>query len=270
MGILNVTPDSFSDGGLFQTRSSAVRHAKGMVAEGADILDIGGESTRPWADPVPLDVELKRVIPVIRAIRKLKSVKVPISIDTMKPEVARQALLAGANILNDVGGFRDEGMVRVAEEFGVPVVVMHMKGTPQTMQAAPRYKNVVDEILFYFEERLKVLTKRKIRNIILDPGIGFGKKVKHNLEILNQLSRFRTLGYPLLIGLSRKSFLGKSLKLDVDNRLHATVAANALSIWNGADIIRVHDVKENLLAARMADLIRDPELRRSNHTGRRR
>ena len=265
MGILNVTPDSFSDGGLHQNRVSALRHAKQMVGEGADILDIGGESTRPWSDPVSTEEEIKRVIPIIKRIRKATILNVPVSIDTMKPLVARKALESGANILNDVSGFRNEEMVRIAAEFQVPVVVMHMKGTPQTMQKAPRYKNVVDEILSYFETRLKILTKNKVKKIILDPGIGFGKKVKHNLEILKNLSQFRKLGYPVLIGLSRKSFLGKSLKLDVDNRLNATIAANVVSIWNGADIIRVHDVKENLLAARLTDLILDLGLRKSNN-----
>lgn len=268
MGILNVTPDSFSDGGLYQNRSTAIRHAKQMVAEGADILDIGGESTRPWADPVSSEEELKRVIPVIQRIRKATTLNVPISIDTMKPGVARKALEAGANILNDVSGFRNEEMVRIAAEFQVPVVVMHMKGTPQTMQKAPRYKNVVDEILSYFETRLKILTKNKVKKIILDPGIGFGKKVKHNLEILKNLSQFRKLGYPVLIGISRKSFLGKSLKLDVYNRLNATIAANVVSIWNGVDIIRVHDVKENLLAARLTDLILYSGFRKSNNFGK--
>lgn len=264
MGILNVTPDSFSDGGLYADSSSAVAQALRMVSEGADIVDIGGESTRPGAAPIPEKEELRRVIPIIKKLRRRKKFRVPISIDTMKPEVARAALDAGANILNDVGGFRDEGMIHVAAEFDVPVVVMHMRGTPQTMQKAPRYGDVVQDILSFFKNRIAVLKKSGVKKIILDPGIGFGKKVRHNLEILKNISVFKRLGYPVLIGLSRKSFLGRSLKLDVDNRIYATVAANALLIWNGADIIRVHDVKENLTAVKLADLIRHPGRRKAH------
>lgn len=230
MGILNVTPDSFYDGGRYFSVDEAIRYAEKMIGEGADIIDIGGESTRPGSLPVSLEEELKRVIPVIERLKT----DIPISIDTQKAEAARQALESGASIVNDVSAMRnDPRMIDVVKKYNVPVVIMHMKGTPSDMQVNPYYYDVVSEIKEFFKERMLLY-----KNIILDPGIGFGKRVEDNLEILRRLGEFKELGLPVLVGPSRKSFIG-----NID-RLWGTAGAVAVSVMNGADIVRVHDIAE--------------------------
>lgn len=257
MGIVNVTPDSFSDGGRFADPGRAVEHALAMVADGADILDIGGESTRPGAEPVGEAEELRRVLPVIRAIRTQSQVL--ISIDTMKASVARAALDAGADIINDVTGLRgDAAMVRLAAETDCGLVAMHMIGDPQTMQNAPHYDNVVAEVRSYLEERLRRLTASGIapERIVLDPGFGFGKTLEHNLSLLRHLPELLIGDRPLLIGVSQKSMIGKVLhSTDMADRYWPTIALTAHAREHGARIIRVHDVKPNAQALRMAEAI---------------
>jgi len=257
MGILNVTPDSFSDGGRFFKLKDALSHAKQMVADGADIIDVGGESTRPGSEPVPLEEELRRVIPVIKAIRQ--EIDTPISIDTYKAEVAEQALEAGANLVNDISALRfDDRMKAVVAKYEVPVVLMHMRGTPKTMQQNPTYEDPVKEIIAFLHERIEAATAAGIsrEKIIIDPGIGFGKLGRHNLEILKRLAEFRVLGRPILVGTSRKAFIGQILKTDVSERLEGTIASVIISVMNGADIVRVHDVKPVKRAIGIADAIK--------------
>lgn len=256
MGVLNVTPDSFSDGGCFLNPEDAYQRAMQMEKEGADIIDIGGESTRPGSLGVSLGEELKRVIPVLKRIRK--RLKIPVSIDTTKAEVAEAALEEGASIVNDVSGLRgDERIASVCAGYSAGLVLMHMKGNPRTMQKHPAYKNLLKEIRLYLEKAIKVARAYGVKKeyIIIDPGLGFGKTLKHNLKIIKELSFFKRLGFPLLIGLSRKSFIGKILDLKPEQRLLPTVCANAVAIYNGADIIRVHDVKEAVMTARMVDAV---------------
>ncbi|MBL9133231.1 MAG: dihydropteroate synthase [Verrucomicrobiaceae bacterium] len=257
MGIVNVTPDSFSDGGRFTDPGRAVEHALAMIAEGADILDIGGESTRPGAEPVPEAEELRRVLPVIRAIRT--QTPVLISIDTMKASVARAALDAGADIINDVTGLRgDAGMVRLAAETNCGLVAMHMTGDPQTMQHAPRYDDVVAEVRAYLEDRLRILSSAGIdpARVVLDPGFGFGKTLEHNLALLRELPRLVIADRPLLVGVSRKSMIAKVLNsTDMADRHWPTVALTAFAREHGARIIRVHDVRPNREALRMIEAI---------------
>ncbi|MDH4184626.1 MAG: dihydropteroate synthase [Nitrospinota bacterium] len=255
MGILNVTPDSFSDGGRFLATGGAVKHALAMMDQGADIIDIGGESSRPGAAPVGEEEELDRVIPVIKGILA-KRPGAAISIDTYKPRVARLALEAGAVMINDITGLRDPDMARLAARTQAPAVIMHMKGTPQTMQRRPAYRNVVEEVILFFKERIGSLTAMGVNKIILDPGIGFGKTANHNLALLNGLERIVALGYPALVGLSRKSFIGKTLGAQVEDREIGGVAANAIAIAKGAAIIRVHDAALGRQTAIMADCIR--------------
>lgn len=260
MGILNVTPDSFSDGGQHATTESAVEHGLRMADDGADVLDIGGESSRPGAEPVSLDDELARVIPVIEALRN--QTQTPISIDTYKPEVARAALDAGADIINDITGLADAGMRSLAAERRCPVVVMHMLGDPRTMQENPTYEDVISEIMAFLRERIGLAVEAGLPRelLIMDPGIGigFGKTAEHNVEILRKLRDFRSLGLPILIGTSRKAFIGKALGgVPSSERIFGTAATVALSIANGANIIRVHDVKEMSQVARMADAMLD-------------
>ncbi len=254
MGILNVTPDSFSDGGKFLSVDRAVEHAHRMVEEGADIIDIGGESSRPFSEPVSEEEELRRVIPVLE---ELDGLKVPISIDTYKPRVAEEALKRGASIVNDIYGLRREGMAEIAREYDAAVVIMHMKGEPKNMQVNPHYEDVIGEITRFFRERVEFARSHGIEDdrIILDPGIGFGKRLEDNLMIIRSLGSFRCLGYPILMGTSRKSFIGKVLDLDVSERLEGTIATNVISLMNGASIFRVHDVKENVRALRMAQAV---------------
>lgn len=259
MGILNVTPDSFSDGGRFFSLESAVAHARQLIREGADIIDVGGESTRPGAEPVTAEEELRRVLPVIRAIRKEFSV--PISIDTYKAIVAEAALAAGANIVNDISALRfDPQMVEVVAHARVPVVLMHMLGTPQTMQQNPVYTDVVREIKEFLGERIAFARAHGIREIIIDPGIGFGKTVAHNVEILRRLSELKDLGCPILIGTSRKSFIGKlggteENPLPISERLEGTIASNVIAVLHGAQIVRVHDVAAMKRALAIVDAV---------------
>jgi dihydropteroate synthase len=244
MGIVNVTPDSFSDGGSFLDPLAAVEQALALVEEGADLLDIGGESTRPGAEPVPLAEELRRVVPVIE--RLAGQTAVPLSIDTSKAEVARQTLAAGAQIVNDISGLTfDAGMPAVCREFEAGVVCMHIRGTPQTMQNDPRYGNVVCEICDFLAERLDHLEQQGVarEQVVLDPGIGFGKTAEHNLEILSNIRRFRALGRPVLIGHSRKRFLGKVLGRKIDERNFGTAGISVALALQATDILRVHDVR---------------------------
>jgi len=268
MGILNVTPDSFSgDGLLRQDRwiEATVARAREMVAEGADLLDVGGESTRPGADPVPLDEELRRVIPAIEAL--VAAVDVPLSVDTQKAEVARQALQRGAWMVNDVSALRaDPGMARVVADAGCPVVLMHMKGTPKDMQLDPRYDDVVGEVRAFLAERVAYARRHGISEdrIVLDPGFGFGKRPIHNLELVRGLGALRALGHPILIGPSRKSTIGRLLGGAPPNeRLEGTIALCVLGAAYGADIVRVHDVRPVVRALRVADAVvrgwTDPE-----------
>jgi len=255
-GIVNVTPDSFSDGGNFFDTRSAVEHGLKLVSEGAEILDVGGESTRPRATPVSEAEELRRVIPVIEQLAA--RVKIPISIDTMKPAVARAAIGAGASIVNDVAANRDnDAMWRVMAETGAGYVLMHMQGTPQTMQANPVYNNVVREVHEFFSERLQRLADCGIAcdQVILDVGIGFGKTLEHNLLLIGALRRFTTLMRPFLLGVSRKSFLGKATGTETPGRLPAALACTALAIEAGVQVIRTHDVAETVQAVRMTESI---------------
>lgn len=256
MGILNVTPDSFSDGGLFLDRERAVERAFEMCEEGADWIDVGGESTRPGAAPVTLKEELQRVIPVVEA---LSARGFTVSIDTTKAGVAREALRAGAGIVNDVSALSaDPSMAGVCAEYGAPVVLMHMRGTPQTMQTDTAYSDLVSEVYGYLWSRVEYAEENGIgRNkIILDPGLGFGKSVDGNLRLVKDLKEFKSMGLPLLVGPSRKSFIGKTLGAETGGRLSGTLAVSVISIMNGAGILRVHDVKEAKEAALLADAVR--------------
>jgi dihydropteroate synthase len=248
MGILNVTPDSFSDGGQFLSPEAAIARGETMVEEGADILDIGGESTRPGAPPVSLEEEISRVIPIVEILAQ-RLPNVPISVDTTKAEVARRALAEGASILNDISALTfDPGMVPVLKEHGVPVVLMHMQGTPATMQKNPAYADVVADVRRFFQERISWCAGQGLTNqIILDPGLGFGKTLEHNLEILRRLAEFKNLSHPILIGASRKSFLGRILSegkdpVSPENRLEGSLAAALLAAQAGCGVVRVHDV----------------------------
>jgi dihydropteroate synthase len=258
MGIVNVTPDSFSDGGQFFAADAALEQGLTLVREGASVVDIGGESTRPGSELVTLDEELRRVLPVIEALAG--SVGVPISVDTMKAGVARRALAAGAAILNDVSALRyDPEMVDVVAESGAPVCLMHMQGMPKTMQEDPRYDDVVDEVLAFLEERMAFALARGVREeqIMVDPGIGFGKTVAHNLALLDGLDRFTALGRPILLGASRKRFLGAILGTEPSGRAIGTVATTVIGYLAGAHIFRVHDVKPNFEALRVALAVRE-------------
>ncbi len=262
MGILNVTPDSFSDGGLYYEPEKAIEHALKLIEDGADIIDIGGESTRPGSEPVPEEEELKRVIPVIKRLRRES--KIPISIDTYKSKVARQALDAGASMVNDISGLRfDPEMKKVVAEYKVPVVLMHIKGTPKTMQTNPSYEALIPEIMDYLREGIMIALESGIREdlIIIDPGIGFGKTFEHNLAIIKNLHEFTYLEKPILIGPSRKAFIGKILgDVPPSMRLEGTLGAVAVAIFNGANIVRVHDVKETVKVAKVVDAIRRQEI----------
>jgi dihydropteroate synthase len=236
-----VTPDSFSDGGRFLSFDAALAHARELIEEGADILDIGGESTRPGAADVPADEELRRVIPLVRALR---DTGVPLSVDTSKPDVMRAALDAGASIVNDVRALQEPGALDIVAASDCGVVLMHMQGTPRTMQQAPHYDDVVREVGHFLRARCEALVRAGVARdrIVLDPGFGFGKKTAHNLALLRELGRLGELGYPLLAGLSRKSVLGQITGQPADMRVHASVAAALIAVHNGALIVRVHDV----------------------------
>jgi dihydropteroate synthase len=245
MGILNVTPDSFSDGGQFLNKNSAIGHALKMIEEGADIIDIGGESTKPFSSPVSLDEELSRVLPVIEDLRK--ETDVCISIDTTKSEVANQALEMGASIINDVSAMEfDEKMIGVALKFDCPIVLMHMKGIPKNMQENPHYSSLISEIITYLNARIDFVLSKGIdrKKIIIDPGIGFGKSVENNFEIINNLNQFVDLGYPVMLGASRKSFIGITLDVPEDKRVEGSLAANIIGFQKGVSVFRVHDVDQ--------------------------
>ena len=258
MGILNVTPDSFSDGGVFLNKDRAVDQALRMQDEGADIIDIGGESTRPGSGAITVREEIKRVLPVIEELAG--KVNIPISIDTYKSEVAEAAIQAGASIINDISGLRfDTKMPGIVARHKVPVIIMHIKGRPRDMQKKPVYKNLIPEIMDYLNESIITARNAGIPDnmIIIDPGIGFGKTLEHNLEIIRRLNEFTGYQKPILIGPSRKSFIGKLLgDLPVTDRIQGTAAAVAIGIFNGANIIRVHDVKEMRRVAMIADAIK--------------
>lgn len=258
MGILNITPDSFSDGGKYFDGSvlmdKVISDAVRMEMEGADFIDVGGESTRPGSKAIEIDEELSRVIPVIGELKK--KLNIPISIDTYKHEVAEEALKAGAEIVNDISGFKfDIENAEVTAEYNATCILMHIKGTPGNMQENPQYENVVKEVYVYLKESADIAKSFGIKQIITDVGIGFGKTLEHNLELLRNLGKFRELGYPVLLGVSRKSFLSKIAPADVSKRLEGTISANVAGILNGANIIRVHDVKENKTACAIADKI---------------
>ncbi len=256
MGVVNVTPDSFSDGGNFQSTDQAVEHALRLAAEGADILDIGGESTRPGAESVDDSVELSRVIPVIKKLTD--QTKAALSIDTQKPAVAQAALEAGAVIINDIAANReDEVMWQLVAKTGVGYVAMHMLDTPQTMQKSPKYKNVVNDVEAFFYCRMERWTDwgMTLEQVVLDPGIGFGKTVEHNLALLVALERFTRIGRPLLVGASRKSFIGHMTDAEVENRLPGSLACACHAAQAGVGIIRVHDVKETVQALQIWEAI---------------
>ena len=257
MGVLNVTPDSFSDGGLFLEREKAVEHGIAMAEEGADFIDIGGESTRPFSRSISSDEEIERVVPVIETLAR--EITVPVSIDTWKGNVAREALQAGASMINDISGLRlDPALSSVAAESGVPVTLMHMKGTPANMQKNPVYEDLVGEIKEFLEDAVRKAVEAGIREdlILVDPGIGFGKTFDHNLQIIKKLSSFLSLGKPLLIGTSNKSFIGEVLGKKVDERVTGTMATVAVAAMNGAHVVRVHNVKEAVETVRMVDAIK--------------
>lgn len=257
MGVLNITPDSFSDGGEYQNLDNAISHAKNMVAEGATIIDIGGESSRPGAEPVPENLELERVLPVINGLTS-EHLDVLLSIDTTKAVVAQQALEYGAHIINDITALRgDEDMARVAAEMEAGVILMHMKGTPRTMQREPKYMDVVQEVYAALEIWIDNAIQNGIdpNRIIIDPGIGFGKTTTQNLQLIKKLEEFKRLNKPILIGTSRKSFIGNLLGLPVTDRVEGTLATVCWAIAHGADVVRVHDVKATVRAARMIDIL---------------
>lgn len=256
MGILNVTPDSFSDGGAFLSPESIGQRIEEMIAAGADILDVGGESTRPFAEPVSAEEELARVIPAIRAIRRVSNI--PVSIDTTKAEVALAALAAGASMVNDISALRsDPGMLEVVRSYDGPLIIMHMRGRPADMQVDPRYADVVVEIKSFFRERLAWLAEHGIspERVVIDPGIGFGKTVEHNLAILGNVSAFKELGRPVLIGHSRKSFMGTLLGLKVARRDAASAIISGICVTRGVDILRVHDVGLTAQAVQLGELL---------------
>ncbi len=263
MGILNVTPDSFSDGGDFVSVSTALAHATRMVEEGASIIDVGGESTRPGALAVPIEEELRRVVPVIRALAA--ELPVPISIDTTKPEVMRAAVEAGAGFINDVYALRAPGALAMAAALGVPVCLMHMQGEPRTMQQNPHYDDVVGEVAAFLAARVQASRDAGIpdRQLLIDPGFGFGKTVRHNLQLLDALDTLRKIGRPLLVGLSRKSFLGAVLDAPVMARLHAGLAAATVAVMKGATLVRTHDVGPTVEALKLcAALTSEDKLQR--------
>jgi len=256
MGVINVTADSFSDGGLYLDSEKAVRHGLDMAAEGADILDVGGESTRPGSESIPAEEERKRVIPVVAGLRK--QTKALISVDTTKFEVAAAALEAGADIINDISSFSlDPRILLLAAQKDAGFILMHMKGTPKTMQIHPYYDNVLEEIRRFLAEKIEIARAYGLKkeNIIIDPGIGFGKRLEDNLVLLNGLEAFSGLGRPILVGVSRKAFIGKILNAPPQDRLEGTIAASVISIVRGAHILRVHDVKAVKRAVLIAEAI---------------
>jgi dihydropteroate synthase len=255
MGVVNVTPDSFSDGGSYFDAGRALAHASTLIEEGADILDIGGESSRPGSDPVSVEEELRRVVPVMRAMAGVCGV--PLSIDTTKPDVAEECLRLGARIVNDIAGLRDPEMVRVTVRHNASAVIMHMRGTPKTMQSEPVYEDVIGEVKQFLAERVAAARAAGVRDISVDPGIGFGKTVAHNFEILRRLDEFQDIGCPVLVGPSRKAFLGSFQgQQDAIGRLEGTLAAVVIAALKGASVVRVHDVAACRRALQVADAVR--------------
>lgn len=259
MGVLNVTPDSFSDGGEFNRLETAIAHGQYLVDQGVDVVDIGGQSTRPGSIQISLDQELNRVIPAIETLRELPEPygDIPVSIDTTRSEVAKAAVESGADWVNDIsGGEFDEQMLATVAQLGVPIILMHMRGTPETMQQLTDYKDLIGEILGGLEEKIHKALKAGIKEIIIDPGIGFAKTYDQNLQILRQIPRLRELGYPVLIGPSRKSFIGHILNQpDPKKRVWGTAAACCAAISGGADVVRVHDLPQMAEVCRVADAI---------------
>ncbi|MDQ3021127.1 MAG: dihydropteroate synthase [Bacteroidota bacterium] len=258
MGVLNITPDSFSDGGKYFYRNvilnKVIEDAVNMEKNGADFIDVGGESTRPGSQSITISEEIERVIPVISELKN--KIRLPISIDTYKSEVAEEALKAGASIVNDISGFKfDDKIAGVTAKHNASCILMHIKGTPKNMQVNPVYKNVVEEVFVYLKESIDIAKSKGIMQIIIDVGIGFGKTLEHNLELIRNLRMFTKLNCPILFGVSRKSFIHKIYPSPVNERLEGTIAANTIGIMNGANILRVHDVLENIKAARVADKI---------------
>jgi dihydropteroate synthase len=255
MGILNITPDSFSDGGVFLSPENAIAQALRMAEEGADIIDVGGESTRPGARPVSAQEEMERVLPVVEALHA--RVPLPISIDTSKPEVMHAAVAAGAGFINDVLALRTDGALAAAAELNVPVCLMHMQGEPRTMQDHPRYTDVVGEVRDFLKQRLEACVNAGIpaSRLVVDPGFGFGKTLEHNVELLRGLKKLQGMGTAVLVGLSRKSMIGKALGLPVEQRLHASVALAVMAVQQGARIARVHDVGPTVEALRMWQVV---------------
>jgi dihydropteroate synthase len=257
MGILNVTPDSFSDGGLYLEKEKAIEHGIAMARDGADIIDVGGESTRPYSRKITLDEEMERVIPVIQALSQV--LQIPICIDTYRSEVARMAIRAGASMVNDISALRfDPDVISVVQESGVPVILMHMRGTPENMQDNPTYDNLIQEILDFHNSAVDRALNGGIKRdmIILDPGIGFGKTFDHNLQIIRDLKEFHSLGRPILLGTSRKAFIGHILNREAHDRDTGTMATIAAAVMNGAHIIRVHDVKKGVETVKIIDAIK--------------
>jgi len=259
MGVLNVTPDSFSDGGLFITPDQALAQAQKMTKDGADIIDVGGESTRPGADPVPMQAELDRVLPVIECITR--NIDIPVSIDTWKPEVMKAAVEAGAGLINDVNALQADGAIDVAAAANVPVCLMHKQGTPQTMQKKPSYDDVLAEVKMFLADRIAACEQQGLSRdrIMIDPGFGFGKTLRHNYILLKNMAALKELGAPVLAGLSRKSMIQKELGLPVDQRLSASLSLGLIAVANGARFLRVHDVKETVEAVRMYEAVMNVE-----------
>lgn len=255
MGVLNVTPDSFSGDGIYLDLDSAVSRATAMIRDGADLIDVGGESTRPGSDPIGVEEELRRILPTVRRLVKKN---IPVSVDTYKPEVAGRVLEVGADLINDITGLRDARMAQVVADHGAGVVIMHMKGEPKTMQDNPTYpRGVIREVKDFMKSQIAVARDAGIgrESIIIDPGIGFGKSIGHNLEIIRNMALLKDLKMPILVGPSRKGFLGKLLASPVNQRVEGTLAAVVACVLNGADIVRVHDVRECARAIRVADAI---------------
>jgi len=253
MGILNLTPDSFYDGGKYASVESAIKRGKEIIEEGAHIIDVGAESTRPGSLGISLEDEISRLEPILKGLKKLSAA--PVSLDTNKPLVAKRFLKDGlVHMINDVTGLRDPLMVEVAQEYDVPVVMMHMYGTPRTMQADYQYEDIVDDLMTFFEKRIK---ETGLKKVILDPGIGFGKSVEHNLEIIRRLPEFLRLGFPVMLGISRKFFIGRILGLEPENRLEGSLASLAVAVQNGVSMVRVHDVKESLRTIKIVEAIKN-------------
>jgi dihydropteroate synthase len=254
MGILNITPDSFSDGGEYLDFSDAIKRAHAMIEEGVDIIDIGGESTRPGSDPVSIDEELKRIIPIIEALKRDSNIA--ISVDTYKPAVMKEVIDMDVAMINDVYALTQPGAIDIIKKSKVGICLMHMQGTPKTMQINPTYKNVVSEVQSFLKARAEMLISEGIdqSRIILDPGFGFGKTFEHNIEMLKKLESFQSLRFPLLVGLSRKSFIRKILNGEHDDHLSGSISAAIFSVLKGAKILRVHDVKETLSAFKIINL----------------